>query len=95
MHYKFLGEDKSNLFHRLEKFSQSETKRLSGYGSLSSLLSAFKDDKLNAILLMQKPTEVKPEIIYFVSSSSHISLTLFAFKVIRHVVCTHITYIRI
>lgn len=79
MHYQFLGEDNSTLFNRLEKFSQSETYRLCGCGSLSSCFDAFKDDEWNAILLMQKPIDVKPEILSFVSSSSHISLTLFAF----------------
>jgi hypothetical protein len=94
VHYQFLGEDNSTLFHRLEKFSQSETSRLCGCGSLSSLLDIFEDDKRNDISLMQKPIEVKPEIIFFVSSSSHISLTLCALKLVRHVVCTIITYTR-
>lgn len=73
VHYQFVVVDNSTLFHKLEKFSQGETYRLCGCGSLSSFFDALKDYKWNAILLMQKPIEVKPEILSFVSSSSHIS----------------------
>jgi hypothetical protein len=44
----------------------------------SFFFDAFKDDKWNALLLMQKLIEVKPEILSFVSSPSYTSLTLFA-----------------